>query len=171
MEGPIESKSIPAVDRFWPKVAKREPNDCWEWSGARDPNGYGRFYHGRGSYKLSHRVAWELINGVIPGPSGLLGMYVLHRCDNPPCCNPGHLFLGTHTDNMADMARKGRHADHRGERSSVSKLTLASVNAIRARLATGLETNTAIALDYGVYNSTISMIKHRKRWNVTDLGG
>lgn len=78
---------------------------CTEFMGARNDSGYGRIGVGRRGqgYALTHRVVWELRNGLIPN-----GLHVLHRCDNPPCCNIDHLFLGTHADNVADMCAKGR---------------------------------------------------------------
>ena len=80
--------------------------ECWEWRGLRDKHGYGR----KGPYKTTHRLAWEWANGPVPA-----GMCVLHRCDNPPCCNPDHLFLGTQADNLADMVAKGRHHNQKKE--------------------------------------------------------
>lgn len=76
--------------------------DCREWPGRKGRNGYGLLTL-RGGTLYAHRVVWELVNGPIPE-----GMEVCHTCDNPPCCNPAHLFLGTHQDNMLDMAQKGR---------------------------------------------------------------
>lgn len=95
------------ADLFWPKVDKSAgPDGCWLYMGFRKWDGYGwlaRKRNGKSSYLTAHRYAWILTNGEVPD-----GLHVLHRCDNPPCCNPAHLFLGTHQDNMADKARKGR---------------------------------------------------------------
>jgi hypothetical protein len=88
--------------RFWSKVDRRGPEECWPFSRVHDP-GYGQFWLTPTQPVGAHRMAWELTNGPVPA-----GAYVLHRCDNRPCCNPGHLFLGTHQDNMDDMVHKGR---------------------------------------------------------------
>lgn len=87
-------------ERFWEKVDKS--GECWIWIGARNPSGYGKIKSGD-TTKDSHRASWEINYGEIPE-----GMCVCHVCDNPPCVNPGHLFLGTYGDNMRDMYSKGR---------------------------------------------------------------
>lgn len=84
---------------FWSRVDVRGPDECWPWMNAKTPNGYGTVYFG-GRMVGAHRVSWELTHGPIPD-----GLFVLHHCDNPPCCNPAHLFTGTHTDNVRDMRR------------------------------------------------------------------
>jgi hypothetical protein len=94
--------------RFWEKVDKSAgPDGCWLYMGFRKWDGYGWLARSKGDsnvrYITAHRYAWELQNG----PTN--GLHVLHKCDNPPCCNPAHLELGTHKDNMADMKAKGRH--------------------------------------------------------------
>lgn len=93
-----------AVERFNSKI-KYGP-ECWEWQAAKTPSGYGQFKY-KGTMKIAHRVAFEFFMGVKPGP-----MCVLHRCDNPSCERPDHLFLGTQQDNIADMLKKGRHPGH-----------------------------------------------------------
>lgn len=93
---------IPIADRFWPKVDKLGPDDCWIWNGSEHGRGYGGFsYQGRSV--PAQRIAWMLEYGDPPRH-----LFVCHRCDVPKCVNPAHLFLGTHQDNMDDMAAKGR---------------------------------------------------------------
>lgn len=92
--------------KFWLR-AKLMESGCFEWQGTLREKGYGRLYH-LGRLGDAHRVAWELTRGPIPD-----GLYVCHKCDNPPCVNPDHLWLGTNTDNMRDMVRKGRHGNSR----------------------------------------------------------
>lgn len=89
-------------DRFWNKVDRS--GDCWTWQGSRDRKGYGRVSVNQRPV-LAHRFSWTLSHGPIPD-----GLCVLHKCDNPPCVNPEHLFLGTIADNNRDMVAKGRHA-------------------------------------------------------------
>lgn len=103
--GTTEIQQRTLADRYWSRVVRGAEGECWGWDGANS-RGYGIL-----SNPLGHphpplratRVSWEIHNGPIPD-----GMLVCHRCDNPPCSNPDHLFLGTHTENMRDMIRKGR---------------------------------------------------------------
>lgn len=112
------------VTRLWRKVDKT--CDCWIWTGYVNPDGYGQIGIRGQKVSSTHRVAYALTYGLIPE-----GMKVLHRCDNPPCCNPEHLFLGTQADNVADMINKGRHKAHAGEKAPAAKLSATEVEAIR----------------------------------------
>lgn len=98
--------------RFWAKVKPNPKRSyagkpCWEWQGATSEKGYGKFKL-NGAVMRTNRVAWILANGMISD-----ALHVLHRCDNPACCNPAHLFLGTNQDNVNDRERKGRGAKHK----------------------------------------------------------
>lgn len=89
--------------RFWAKVNVGADTECWPWTAYRGLAGYGQFAFHRRRLEQAHRVAWQLTYGPIPP-----GLFICHRCDNPPCVNPRHLFLGTRTDNVRDMWSKGR---------------------------------------------------------------
>ncbi len=131
------------------------------WTGHRDSLGYGKLIHGRKAY-LAHRFAWEQSHGPIP-----TGMKVLHHCDNPPCCNVDHLFLGTDADNSADMIAKGREA--RGERIGRAELTENSVRAIRIVYGRGGVSMHEVARRFGVsYGTVHSVLSRRTWWHVLD---
>lgn len=135
------------------------PNGCWPWIGARFAKGYGRVRISRTKTRMAHRIAFELANGCqIPD-----GMMVCHRCDNPPCCNPQHLFLGTARDNVRDCMHKNRRADLKGERHPSVKLTVADVLTIRARRVAG-ERLQDIAAAFGVTIQNVHCICARKTW-------
>jgi hypothetical protein len=156
-------------ERFWAKVAKRGPNDCWEWQGTRNAKGYGKVFVGSRSdgtnrKEYAHRIAWRLTHDSEPSPC------VLHRCDNPPCCNPAHLFEGTYLDNMRDMAAKGRRRQgepRRGERHQAAKLTESAVRRILESAASG----ASLALEYGVTKGLICAIRKRRTWKHVSLEG
>lgn len=142
---------------FWSKVDKTAgPDGCWPWTGMRLRRGYGRFWWQGGNVK-AHRLAFELGTGEAPGE-----MLVCHHCDNPPCCNPAHLFLGTHQDNMADMRAKRRNPS--GSSHYTTTITESDVAQIRRRRAEG-QTLKSIGAEYGVSEATVSRIANRISWS------
>ena len=143
------------LDRLLAKVKKNPVTCCWEWTACRDRNGYGRFQVD-GQTELAHRVSHELHHGKIPQ-----GLLVCHRCDNPRCINPEHLFLGTQADNMADMNTRGRHDPRKGTSNAWARLSNNDICAIRA--AIGVR-QADLAKKYGVGQSQISRIRSGERW-------
>ena len=144
-------------DRFWSYVPREGVGKCWNWTGAKDERGYGRFHIGisRNSAALAHRIAYALTHQSMPEA-------VCHRCDNPSCCNPAHLFGGTRADNNEDMARKGRNRVSkpalRGERHPQAKLTDAQATEIREKYATGVASQRRLADAYQVSQRTIAKV-------------
>ena len=149
------AKARSVRERFDEKCFVEPNTGCWLWT-ANCVRGYGRIKV-EGRSRQAHRISWELNVGAIPE-----GMNVLHRCDTPPCVNPGHLFLGTAMDNIHDMIGKGR-ARIRGEQSGRAKLTKAQVAEIRTRLKAG-ETQVSVAADLGVVPQTITHIHLGSTW-------
>ena len=145
-------------ERFWSKVCVGQPWECWEWTAYKDKDGYGKFKNAGFQWR-AHRLAWTFENGIIKGWS-----CVLHSCDNPACCNPNHLFLGTPADNNSDRAKKGRGRDQRGEKHNMAKLTNIDVKCIRYWLKSGY-TQQKIADAFGVRNQAISDINLGKTWS------
>jgi len=143
-------------ERFWQKVNKCGIDDCWEWTACKYANLLYGAILAEGKKKLAHRVSWELNNGEIPE-----GLCVLHKCDNPICVNPNHLFLGTHLDNSRDRDAKGRHVacDQRGEKGPRSKLTNKEAHEIKILTKHGALTQWIIGDMYNVVQSRISAIK------------
>jgi hypothetical protein len=132
--------------------------ECWRWTGPKSWNGYGRLFW-QGKMRRAHRLMWELVNGEIPA-----GMLVCHRCDNPECTKPEHLFLGTHKDNAQDRNSKGRERKIDGERHHARRLSADDVRAIRSSYAAGAVTQDDLAAQYGVIQQQISLIVSRRRW-------
>jgi len=132
--------------------------DCWEWTAGKNPRGYGVINDGT-RIQLAHRVAWLLEHGNLPE-----GLGILHRCDNPGCVRPSHLFVGTRADNNADMMAKGRYRagsnPPRGASAWCAKLTEDDIRAIRASEERGV----ALAAKYNVTKSTITDIRKRRSW-------
>lgn len=153
-------KMRPLAARFWEKVDKRGPDECWPWIAALDNKGYGVMGKRRKVHR-AHRVGWEVVYGPIPD-----GAEVCRECDNPPCCNPAHWFLGTHADNMADMAAKGRNFTGerpRGEQHGNSKLTEEKVQQIRLLKANRISP-ADIAKQFEVSISTVYAVVTYEVW-------
>jgi hypothetical protein len=139
------------------------PGGCHVWIGTLDREGYGRVFHS-GTMRGAHRVAYEMAHGPIGAlpKADARGTCVCHRCDNRRCVNPDHLFLGTHADNMRDMARKGRHAmpSTAGERNGNAKLSAGDVSAIRDSDAP----SKALAERFKVSACTIRHVRRGYSW-------
>lgn len=167
---------------FWSRVDKNGPvvreglGKCWIWTGSRIKRGYGTFsiHSANWSNEGAHRVSWVLVGGEIPP-----GAFVLHSCDNPPCVNPAHLFLGDHAINMADKKRKGRAPGRKtatfpvwlrsdGEFNGRAKLTSAQVIEIRQLYARGVRSRELRRM-FGISASTIRFIARGETWQ--DVGG
>ena len=144
-------------ERFREKYTLEPNTGCWLWTGYANQDGYG-LIKVDGRVFRAHRVAWQLAGLKISD-----GLHVLHRCDNPPCVNPAHLFLGTPLDNARDRDSKGRKNSATGESVHTAKLTAAVVVAIRQELADGATTR-AVSRKYGIGWSTAKDIKAKKTW-------
>jgi len=140
------------AQRFWSKVDPAPSSCCWEWTAGKSSNGYGQF---KLNTKMlsAHRIAYTLTKGEIPKD-----LIVRHTCDNPVCCNPDHLILGTYADNMADKVERNRQA--KGEQNGRCKLTVKQVMEIYNSPLTQDE----IAKLYNIDQSIVSRIKHKKIW-------
>ncbi len=151
-------------ERFWDKVERAAPDECWLWTGSRQPAGYGRINaSSRRNCRTNagaHVVSWELHHRATVVP----GFFVCHQCDNPPCVNPAHLVVGTPADNLRGMVERGR--SQRGERHCHAKFTADNVRYIRRVCGPGAPRGTQqrLAERYGVWHGAISKIVLRKRW-------
>lgn len=185
---PIPDLTKKQLANFWAKIEKRSDAECWPWTGSRVTSGYGSFGINKRLF-ASHRLSWFLAHGPIQE-----GLHCCHKCDNPECCNPSHLFLGTAKENMMDMLIKGRGNKAKGERHGLiknpgyaargdrhgsvtrpeclrrgknhpkSKLTEEAVKNIRARHAAGERNYVAIGLEFGINASCVQKCVSRQTW-------
>ena len=156
------------AERFWTHVNKAGPEvraglgSCWTWTGSINQRrgGYGLTHDERRRTRYAHRVAFELATGLSPG-----GLFVCHRCDNPPCCNPAHLFLGTQAENSQDMVAKGRasRVGFPGSRNGRARMTESDAKAAIAARAAG-ESVRDIAARHGVCASAIYHLTNGRNW-------
>lgn len=149
------------IVRFWSKVDRKEPNECWIWKGSFKENGYpqlgvGSITNGTRTMRMAHRLSWLIHFGEVPA-----GKFVLHHCDTPACVNPNHLYLGTNTDNMGDAARRDRIAH--GVRHTYAKLNPEKVRRVRAMFKAGTNCNQ-IAEKMGVTSATIQQVIEGQTW-------
>lgn len=155
----MTAAGLSIVQRFWPKVDRREPHECWPWTASTNPHGYGQIKV-RDKLQRAHRVAYWLTHGVWPP-------VVRHTCDNPPCCNPAHLLPGTQSENRQDMYDRGRasggRTSRRGADHPMAKLTQDDVAEIIRRRATG-ETYRSLGAAFGIAASQAYRIVVGQRW-------
>lgn len=152
-------KIVPIEKRFWGKVDKTK--SCWIWNGATNYAGYGVIGLGgrdQGNI-LAHRFSYEIHHGKIK-----YGNFICHKCDNPPCVNPSHLFQGTNQDNVSDMIRKNRNFSVIGENNHFNKLSKEAIIEIRSQYKRNIIGYKKLAKKYGVVFSCIQAIVNRKNW-------
>lgn len=160
------------LTRILKRVVVDEVTGCWVWQGYKNKDGYGAIKIDR-KVMVVHRVVYAIKVSEIP-----TGVFVCHRCDNPPCCNPEHLFLGTNAENIADRHAKGRDAKgdrngnrtcpetiQRGENRSGSKLTERDVIDIRSRYVPRFYSAYRLAREFGVSQRVVQLVIHRKLWS------
>ena len=157
------------IDRLWTKIEERGPDECWPWLASCNLDGYGHLRL-NGKLERAHRVVWFLTYGTIPE-----GMCVCHHCDNPPCCNPAHLFLGTQIDNIHDRDAKGRgnfslelgytigRRFKPGHKFSPTKFTDDEKREIKRKVVEGVR-NVDIAKKYDISQQSVSDIKCGRIW-------
>jgi len=155
-------KRLGEITKEWFLSKVQQTSKCWTSSFKANVRGYkliGRRVNGKQNTMLAHRVAYELFKGPIPP-----GLFICHSCDNPGCCNPNHLFIGTQQDNVQDMRNKNRGYNFpKGEKHRKAKLSLDQVKDIRTQYQGGIS-RAVLARKYGVYWSNISAIVDNKTW-------
>lgn len=152
--GALSSRGVPPEVRFWSHVDKNGPNGCWLWTGGHHPFGHGHVLW-KGKTRRAHRVAWELLRGPLDAWRSYKDPLLCHKCDNPRCVNPDHMFIGSSKDNLQDMVCKGR--------SGMASLTPETVREIRARHKAG-EAVKALADTFKASAHSVYMIVTGRTW-------
>lgn len=147
-------RQLNAWQRMWSRIIIVD-SGCWEWCGATDRDGYGKLRY-RGEIS-AHRSAWTMCYGKIPESK-----WILHKCDNPRCCNPLHLFLGDSTDNVMDMVSKGRNSH--GDSHACAILNSGDIVQIKRLAMQGIKQSSMASL-FKVHPSTINHVIHHRTWN------
>lgn len=156
--------------RFHEKVLRRGEDECWPWIAGTTHDGYGRIFAGKGAKSplRAHVVAFELEHGPVPS-----GLHVLHACDNPRCCNPGHLRAGTNGENVQDKVARGRQARTalQGSRNPNSSINETIVREIRQVLAydDSRKTTKRIRVQYKITRAMLYEIRHHRTWKHVTL--
>ena len=146
--------------RFWKKVNRAGPDDCWEWNAGKIGPGYGIFFVSPDRPRVgAHVYSYELNIGRIPR-----GKCVLHECDNRGCVNPNHLFLGTKLDNMIDKIKKGRSNNIKGSQFPNAKITEDDVVEMRRLFNIGELNTVELGLKYGISSANVGLIVKYKAW-------
>lgn len=148
-------------NRFWSKVHKKSKTECWPWLAGKSHYGYGLFRLRQRGIN-AHRFAYILAHGEIPR-----GLIVCHHCDNPPCCNPSHLFVGTNKDNAQDCIAKGRKHSTAGELHGLHKLTDSEVKQMREEYKSGVNC-TKLAKKYAVGRVAAAYAVFGRTWKHLD---
>jgi len=155
---PIPQLTPEQIERLFSNASKKDTG-CWEWTKCRDPYGYGVIRINSSNFR-AHRLSWVATHGHMAQE-----FCVLHKCDNPSCINPEHLFLGTHQDNARDCAQKMRQARPKGESNGQSILTEKKVRLLREFYTELLPKQNSLAKIAGVAPSSISQVLNRKAWS------
>lgn len=148
---------------FWKHVDIKNQDECWEWKFTKTKFGYGRLRF-QNRLWLAHRLAF-----IFTYKNNIENKLVLHKCDNPSCCNPLHLFLGTYEDNNKDRVIKGRSCNVNGENNPNSKLTQSIVNDIRRLYSSNCYTQNELSIKFGVVENHIWNIIHNKSWKYYEV--
>lgn len=144
------------IEKFNQKISKFD-NGCWHWQGMKDKDGYGKIKINN-KRTSAHRLSMIMVHGDIPENN-----WVLHKCDNPSCVNPEHLYFGSPSQNSLDRENRKRGRPLKGENNGFNKLNDSAVLAIRKLF--GVKKQTEIAEMFGVSPGLVSYIKSRKIWN------
>ncbi len=147
-------------EKFWARVQVGSKSECWPWTGSKNKKGYGEVSFD-GKVRKAHRMAFVFSGNKLTKDKPL----VCHKCDNPSCCNPAHLFAGNNTDNMVDMAKKHRYSDTRGEKNGRAKISYREAMEIRDICKSKAMKQRDIAKAYGVGKSTVNYINTGAIWN------